>query len=802
MSVEAYSSLQGAFSLMGIKADSADAALRRLAINLGVALSDPASKTAEAFHNLGISQEELNTKGSTTAGALKLLANAFTQTADSENKSAAMAQIFGRGFEEIIPILEGGGQKLEELEQKAKSLGITLTDDTAKKLQQAGESVSELGQRIRGDGIKAFENWAPAISGVVGLLGECLDLIVKVVGAVGKLPSAFFSTSGVSDSPQALSMLRDKAALFSTLNPTGTPSAGFGPPSGAGTNILPAQGSATGKMLESLRDVPAMTTPESVMAAMRQQMTAAALGASKGGDRQAEARAEIAVMQQTLATAKLTAEQRSQITTEMQQKEIQLNNGMVSAGNKAFKQGYADFAANERLKISEAQGSAAQITAIYAEWEKAAEGTYKQSAATVLGIEREKVQAVNAARLEEIKEGARLEEQQNRASVLMGQAGAIAAGTQVYPGQKTVGGQGVTGQGVTALAAQAQQIEASSQAEIAALTEVMNTATAGSNVQKAAAQEILSVETQAKQQEVELYNKAAEASVQAASKTGAAITKVFDSLGGQFETFSDDLIKALIAPQKELLKEGFTTKTFSMQGNEIRAAFSKMLLSGIQDATKGVQNILSQTLGQMISQALNIPMQAGGGLASVLSGGLQKLLGMGGAGGLPGAAQFGLSATQLSAAGATLNTAGASLNAAAAALSASAGAGGASDVGGGFSDLFGAAGLFAFSRGGIVPSAAGGMVVGGNGASLALVHSREMVLPAHLSEGIQSMITGGRGGGNSASLNYSPTIHTASRSRGGTGMSRSEFTQMMSSHSGAMFGEARNMVRNGWRPRS
>lgn len=53
--------------------------------------------------------------------------------------------------------------------------------------------------------------------------------------------------------------------------------------------------------------------------------------------------------------------------------------------------------------------------------------------------------------------------------------------------------------------------------------------------------------------------------------------------------------------------------------------------------------------------------------------------------------------------------------------------------------------LFGFESGGIVPSAAGGMVLGGS-ATFAILHPREMVLPAPLSEGIQSAIGGGRFG--------------------------------------------------------
>jgi hypothetical protein len=107
---------------------------------------------------------------------------------------------------------------------------------------------------------------------------------------------------------------------------------------------------------------------------------------------------------------------------------------------------------------------------------------------------------------------------------------------------------------------------------------------------------------------------------------------------------------------------------------------------------------------------------------------------------------------------------------------------------------------FSYSLGGIVPSAAGGMVVGGTGGSLSILHAQEMVLPAHLSKGIQGIINNGSRGGNQANLNYSPTINTGPRGRGGTGLTRAEFSQMMSSHGGAMLGEARNMMRSGWRP--
>jgi hypothetical protein len=72
--------------------------------------------------------------------------------------------------------------------------------------------------------------------------------------------------------------------------------------------------------------------------------------------------------------------------------------------------------------------------------------------------------------------------------------------------------------------------------------------------------------------------------------------------------------------------------------------------------------------------------------------------------------------------------------------------------GGIFGSLFGGIGsLFGFEHGGIVPSAQGGSMV--PSTSLAMLHANEMVLPADISQGLQSMIAGGGGAGSAGGTN-------------------------------------------------
>jgi len=90
---------------------------------------------------------------------------------------------------------------------------------------------------------------------------------------------------------------------------------------------------------------------------------------------------------------------------------------------------------------------------------------------------------------------------------------------------------------------------------------------------------------------------------------------------------------------------------------------------------------------------------------------------------------------------------------------ASLGGGGIGGLGSLFSGLGDVGAIFGFERGGIVPSAAGGMIVGPGHGTLAMLHPREMVLPAHLSTGIQRLI--GDATGPTASHNINVNYHVS-----------------------------------------
>jgi hypothetical protein len=84
-----------------------------------------------------------------------------------------------------------------------------------------------------------------------------------------------------------------------------------------------------------------------------------------------------------------------------------------------------------------------------------------------------------------------------------------------------------------------------------------------------------------------------------------------------------------------------------------------------------------------------------------------------------------------------------------------------------------------------------------SGGGLSILHPKEMVLPAHLSTGLQNMISRQQYTNNNqpgAVLNYIANV---------TGYhpyaSRSAFDALLRQHGNALMGHVENAVRNGWR---
>jgi hypothetical protein len=582
MSVPQFSAVQGALASMGLKADEANATLRRLGVTLSQALADPTSKAAQAFHNLGITQDMLKRNGQDVSGILRLLAQAFFNTEDGANKTANLTELLGREFEKLIPILKDGAKGFDDLTAKARENGRVISEEDAKKLEELGNKVREVGEAIHSGAIPAFLAWkgpietiSEALKGLIGIISEVLTGIGNIVNApisaiANKIQAANaaakaqggptlgeFVGSGLSPLLPSTSVFKGLGRAYDWLSTTAPDARHLGPNmasqyEGEFTNV---PGTTPAK-----RTVPPLTPPVTQDARRNLEIATAEEAASRGAAdghaaRVKELEAAVSVMQRWVAQDKAAGVAEKQLIddqTRLAEKTKELNNARLAGGGAKANQATRDFIADGKLQIAEADGNSKKIEAIYDNMLAHLRASHTATAAQISNIEREKVNAVNKARLDEIKEGAKQEEQANKLLHLNNELNAIATGKMKYQGQAP--GPTADLDRSRAFIAEAEQVRAKAQAEIADLTKVRDTAEEGSNTRKAAEQEILSVEMQAKQQEIALYKEAGDAAVAAANKSNAALTSMFNGIGSQLENFSTSALKSLISPQVDLIK--------------------------------------------------------------------------------------------------------------------------------------------------------------------------------------------------------------------------------------------------------
>jgi hypothetical protein len=327
-----------------------------------------------------------------------------------------------------------------------------------------------------------------------------------------------------------------------------------------------------------------------------------------------------------------------------------------------------------------------------------------------------------------------------------------------------------------------QLVTQAGQQEAAVWQQVANAAQAGSQAQIDAQEKVAEVTQQTADKISEVQKKIAEEAKKEADEFAKPFTQAFDEIGQGLKGALDDEIKGMI--------DGFGKGTQQIQyfqttaanglpivGERIKtiSAQTEILRKVEESAAKALLNLVMSMAEKGLASGLGKLMGGGtdtsGGLSGVLGQGVGKLFGMG-AGSIANNATNAATTTApitgaISAQTGTLTGLFGTLNAAtttgdasivtavttsAAASSATGAVGSAASLGGsGLSALGGGGASSAaisaigmlpfFNFGGVVPSAAGGMIVpGSGGGQLSILHPQEMVLPAHISKGIQDKI--------------------------------------------------------------
>lgn len=165
--------------------------LAKLNINM-VAAAEGNEELNKRFEQLGI--EVKNTDGTIrdTSEVFKELADRFKDMPNGAQKAAAAMTLFGKSGVQLITLLSGGSESLEEF-------GVKLGPNFAQRAEYFNDSVTKMGFRAQAFQLTLMDALLPALQGVVNGLTLLLDAAANVVVGIGKMTAEFIKGVGGMD---------------------------------------------------------------------------------------------------------------------------------------------------------------------------------------------------------------------------------------------------------------------------------------------------------------------------------------------------------------------------------------------------------------------------------------------------------------------------------------------------------------------------------------------------------------------------------------------------------------------------
>ena len=162
----------------GASVEGADNALSKLSLSIGKAASGTKASVA-AFRSLGVEVRDANGNVRDSGAIYEDVAEAISKLPSAAERAAAAAQIFGKGFKEILPLLEEGQKGFKDYAQAAQELGIVLSDGDIANADKAADKIDTLNKVLEVKISKFTSENAAAIT-------ELADAMLKLASAAIK----------------------------------------------------------------------------------------------------------------------------------------------------------------------------------------------------------------------------------------------------------------------------------------------------------------------------------------------------------------------------------------------------------------------------------------------------------------------------------------------------------------------------------------------------------------------------------------------------------------------------------------
>jgi hypothetical protein len=205
VSVEALSEFEYAAKMTGVEMEGLEGGLRKMQKTVGEAAMGSKS-AADALGKLGLSAAELTNLAPDQQFAM--IADRLDQVRDPALRAAVAMEIFGKSGTNLLPMMQGGAAGVQALRDAARSMGLTMTTESAAAADALGDSLDALwmvGKRLYAT---IGEALAPAVT---ELAGAATRALTAAIGWVNENRQLIVSAAEIS-----VAVLGVGAALYAT----------------------------------------------------------------------------------------------------------------------------------------------------------------------------------------------------------------------------------------------------------------------------------------------------------------------------------------------------------------------------------------------------------------------------------------------------------------------------------------------------------------------------------------------------------------------------------------------------------
>ena len=141
-----------------------------------------AKGSIEAFNTLGISMQEVKTKS--PSEMLDTVMKKLADMPDSAERNVLGNQLLGKSYSDMLPLLNAGSKGIEELKNRADSLGLVMSEDAVKANVKFGDTLADVKSSFSAVFMHISNEYVPILQLVLDFILEHMPEIQSVFQVV------------------------------------------------------------------------------------------------------------------------------------------------------------------------------------------------------------------------------------------------------------------------------------------------------------------------------------------------------------------------------------------------------------------------------------------------------------------------------------------------------------------------------------------------------------------------------------------------------------------------------------------